>query len=107
MAKQETTDEKTARLRRLREQHERAFPRKKPKLAQKIFSLGDSLYFSKKHPNRTLEWIIDNNPGYIYWLLENSKDFEMTPEAEDYFRVETSDPRRPHARGVKNCAHLV
>lgn len=94
--KPETFDEKTARLKRLREQHEAAFPRRaQPRSVQKIFGLHDSLPFSKKHPNRTLEWIIDNDPGYISYLLENSRDFEMTPEADDYFRVETSDSRRP------------
>lgn len=34
-----------------------------------------------RHMNRTVQWVIENNPSYLSWTLREFKDFYITEEA--------------------------
>jgi len=47
--------------------------------------LEDRFYFGKhsKPYSRTLRWVIEHDPEYVVWCLENIDDFDLDLEADE------------------------
>jgi len=48
------------------------------------YRLNETINFGK-HKGRTIRYLIDNYTSYIAWLLENTRKFDLSPEADEYF----------------------
>jgi hypothetical protein len=81
----ETLDQKTARLRALRLERDRTQPaHRDPPRNYRALGLHDEMPFGQ-YEGKTIEELIDDEPGYVKWLLENLRDFELAPDAEAYW----------------------
>lgn len=92
-------DAKTERLRAARLEREASQPKPKPEPRNahyRVLGLRDIMPFSK-HRGKTVGQMIDEDLGFVTWLLENT-EFEMSPEAEDEYHSRL-DPQRP--RGAR------
>jgi hypothetical protein len=50
----------------------------------KVYNLRDRLTFGK-HQGETLQQIIDADPEYVEWMIENIPDFDLDAVTMDYF----------------------
>jgi hypothetical protein len=92
--KKESEVEKTARLRAARLAREAADKRPKPRPdPTRLWGLDDELTFGK-HKGRTIREVIDEDRGWLVWLLENSDRFALNAAAQAEFDA-ADDPRRP------------
>jgi hypothetical protein len=57
------------------------FLQKKPK----TYNLKDELPFGK-HKGEILEDVIDDDPEYVDWMVENISSFDLSVDALDYLR---------------------
>lgn len=90
----ETEEQKIARLRALRE----ARDAKKPNPIAPdypILGMRDELPFGK-HRGSAVEDVLERDPGWLRWALENVRGFIVTDEVEDELRS-LDDPRRPRS----------
>lgn len=56
-----------------------------------MYRLEDPIRFGKYKPEGlTIEQIIDNDPTYIEWLIDNVDHFNLDDEAFDYYEVQLS-----------------
>lgn len=46
----------------------------------KTITFGESFWFGK-HRDMTLEWVVDNDPGYIVWASKNLDWLKIDPDA--------------------------
>lgn len=102
--KAETSDQKIARLRALREarDHQRPNSRANDRGKQPdypVYCMSDELRFGK-HRGETVESILESDPGWIRWALENVSGFAVDPDVEDELHF-LDDPRRPIDRGSR------
>lgn len=89
-------DAKTARLRAARLARDAALPRtERADSHYRVLGLRDAMPFGK-FKGRTIEDVIDEDIGYVTWLLEDTR-VELSTEAEVEYQSRL-DPRRP--RGV-------
>lgn len=85
-----TEEAKTARLRALRLERDKA--RAKDNLdventyPDRIFDFRDKMPFGK-HKGETIEQIMSDDIRYITWLLENVKNFSLSDEAMDVYNI--------------------
>ena len=60
-----------------------------------MFSLNDRITFGKYKPvdeeGKLIKWIIQNDPEYILWCLENIEWFELDTDAEEMLEWEMAD----------------
>ena len=57
-----------------------------------IYDLDDALQFGK-HRGRTVEDVLEEDPGWLLWALENTDRFEVDKALEDAI-VEAARGRR-------------
>jgi 3'-phosphoadenosine 5'-phosphosulfate sulfotransferase len=101
VAKKETLDQKTARLRALRLEREAQksnLRTSKPSLTDlyPVYDLDSMLKFGK-HAGEIVEDVLETDPGWLQWALENIKEFVVTDAVEEELRA-LGDPRRPVER---------
>jgi hypothetical protein len=85
-------DARTAALRTARLARDAALPRRSDRAGHhRVFGLRDVLPF-KKHQGKTLEDVMDEDIGYVTWLLENT-DVQISDDAEREYHARL-DPRR-------------
>lgn len=58
-----------------------------------ILGMRDELRFGK-HKGETIENVLESDPSWLRWALENLEDFVVTDEVEDGLNS-LDDPRRP------------
>lgn len=46
-----------------------------------VLGLDDELPFGA-HKNRSVRWILENNPSYVSWLMVNTRDVKLSGEAK-------------------------
>lgn len=90
MAKPESDLEKTKRLRAIRLS---AQPPKKAERSYPVLDLDDELPFGK-YKGRPLRDVIEDDPGWIQWAIENISTFAVSDGVIEQLD-ETRDPRRP------------
>lgn len=94
--KKETLEERTARLRQLRLARDAEKPaevKRTRRYARRwpVFQLDDEIPFGK-HKGSDLRDVIEADPDWVIWALDNIGDFAISAEAE----IELlPDPRRP------------
>jgi hypothetical protein len=92
MTKKETEVQKISRLRALRLARDAS----KPKAIAPdypILGISDALPFGK-HKGESLVDVLESDPGWLRWALENIKGFVITDEVEDELKS-LDDPRSP------------
>lgn len=47
----------------------------------KVHGLDDKILFGK-HFGRPVRWVIDNDPSWLVWAIENTTRFDIDKEAE-------------------------
>jgi len=86
----ETLLEKVLRLRRLREEN----ARQPPPMSRSVFlRMTDELEFGK-HKGATVEKMLEVDPGWIRWAVENIPGLELADDVWVELRYQ-EDPRRP------------
>lgn len=85
-------DDKTARLRAARLARDAGRPRVERDPHHRVLGLGDPMPFGK-HRGRTIGDLIEEEVGYVTWLLEETA-VELSREAEEEYHARL-DPRRP------------
>jgi hypothetical protein len=89
-------DAKTARLRAARLARDAALPKTEREDSHyRVLGLHDAMPFGK-FKGKTIDGLIDEDIGYVTWLLSDTK-VELSTEAEAEYQSRL-DPRRP--RGV-------
>lgn len=99
MPKSDPLLEKTMRLRAARLEREKASPPPRAReFNRRPWGLDDELTFGK-YKGRTMREVIDEDRGWVVWMLENARDnfFSLAPDAQAEFDA-SDDPRRPNGR---------
>ena len=91
----ETEAEKTARLRALRLEREALYKKTERTSDYPVLDLDlESEMPFGKHKGKLLSTVIEDDPGWLIWALENIKDFEISAKAEAELDL-VQDVRRP------------
>lgn len=64
-------------------------------------NLEDKLDFGK-HKGKSIDWILDNEPTYIEWCIENITKFELDNETYEDYEVALEEFRVKESREWEN-----
>lgn len=92
----ETIEQRTARLRALRLAAETRRPREEGP-SYPVYGMRDELRFGRRK-GEVIEDVLESDPGWIRWALENVRGFAVDETVEEELRY-LDDPRRSVERG--------